>query len=75
MKKTILALGLAAALLGTASPALAEDDPELMHQTIKCMGAAIKECDADFPVSDYYSVAIRGWCYLIRTGICLAMET
>jgi len=36
------------------------------------MIASVAECDARFPVGDYRNVSIRGWCYMITTGICTA---
>ena len=65
MKRTIYALVSALALLGSAPAAKAEP-------LLKCMEQAIAECDARFPPSDYHLIAIRGWCYMIGTGICAA---
>lgn len=65
MKKTILASVLAlGALLG--SPRTARAD---------CVIDAVESCDRDFGgSSNYYTVAIRGWCYIVRTGMCKALE-
>jgi hypothetical protein len=65
MKKTILASVLAlGALLG--SPRAARAD---------CVIDAVESCDNDFGGnSNYYTVAIRGWCYIVRTGMCKALE-
>ena len=65
MKKTILASVLAlGALLG--SPRAARAD---------CVIDAVESCDRDFGgSSNYYTVAIRGWCYIVRTGMCKALE-
>jgi hypothetical protein len=68
MKRTIYALVSALALLGSAPAAKA--DPLL-----KCVQEAIADCDKQFPPSDYYLVAIRGWCYMIGTAICKAART
>lgn len=61
MKKTILAGALAlGAILG--SPRTARAD---------CLIDAVESCDNDFGGnSNYYAVAIRGWCYIIRSGLC-----
>jgi len=67
MKRTIFALASALALLGSAPLARADDFS-------KCMIAAVKECDAQFPASDYRNIAIRGWCYIINTAICTASK-
>jgi hypothetical protein len=66
MKRTIFALVSTLALLGSAPAARADS-------LMQCMIAAVKECDAQFPPSDFRNVAIRGWCYMINTGICKAM--
>lgn len=61
MKKTILAGVLAlTAILGTPRAARAD-----------CLIDAVESCDDDFGgSSNYYTVAIRGWCYIIRSGMC-----
>lgn len=61
MKKTLLAGTLAlGALLG--SPRTARAD---------CLIESVESCDRDFGGnSNYYTIAIRGWCYMIRSGIC-----
>jgi hypothetical protein len=63
MKKTILAGALAlGAILGSPRPAHAD-----------CLIEAVDSCNADFGgAGNYYTVAIRGWCYMIRSGICAA---
>lgn len=63
MKKTILAGALAlGAILG--SPRAARAD---------CLIDSVESCDGDFGGnSNYYTIAIRGWCYMIRAGICKA---
>lgn len=65
MRKTILAGALSlGALLGTARPAHAD-----------CLSEAVASCDADFGGnSNYFTVSIRGWCYMIRTGMCAALD-
>ena len=65
MKKTILASVLAlGALVG--SPRAARAD---------CVIEAVQSCDNDFGgSSNYYTVAIRGWCYIVRTGLCKALD-
>jgi len=65
MKKAILTLVVGLALLGRPAPARAEN-------VMKCMLQAIADCDASFPNTEYHLVAIRGWCYMIATGICAA---
>jgi hypothetical protein len=67
MKRTIFALVSALTLAGSAMPARAEDIQ-------KCMAVAVKDCDERFPPTDRWNIAIRGWCYIIYTGMCAAME-
>ena len=64
MKKFILAATLAlGALLGTPRAARAD-----------CVIEAVDSCDRDFGGnSNYYTISIRGWCYIVRTGICKAL--
>jgi hypothetical protein len=38
----------------------------------RCVDEAVYSCDDDFSGGDRYTIAIRGWCYMIRTGICYA---
>ena len=55
----VLALG---AILG--SPRAARAD---------CLIDSVASCNDDFGGnSNYYTIAIRGWCYMIRGGICAA---
>jgi hypothetical protein len=66
MKRTIFALVLALTLAGGATPATAKT-------VVQCVIEAVRDCDARFPPSDRWLVAIRGWCYMISTGMCKAM--
>ncbi len=60
MRTLILASALA--LSGAAlAPAPAHAD---------CLKDAIASCDKDFPPSSKELIAIRGWCYIIRGGMC-----
>ena len=61
MKRALLAGALAlGAILG--SPRAARAD---------CLIDSVNSCNEDFGgSSNYYTVAIRGWCYLIRSGMC-----
>ncbi len=38
---------------------------------VSCMDGVIAGCDEDFSTDNYYLIAIRGWCYMIRGGWCL----
>ena len=61
MRKFILAGALAlGALLGSPRQARAD-----------CLIDAVESCNQDFGGnSNYYTISIRGWCYLIRSGMC-----
>jgi len=63
MKRIIFVLAAGLALAGRPAPARAEN-------VYKCMNAAVAECDARFPPSDWRLIAIRGYCYMINTAIC-----
>lgn len=65
MKRAIFALVAGLTLVGRPAPARATN-------VIRCMLEAVSDCDARFPPGDYHSTAIRGWCYMINTGICAA---
>ena len=66
MKRTIYALVSALALLGTAPK------PAKAMSFWRCVIEAVRECDQQFPPGDYRNASIRGWCYMITTGICAA---
>jgi hypothetical protein len=61
MKRTLLAAVLAlGAILASPRPARAD-----------CLIESVASCNEDFGgSSNYYTIAIRGWCYMIRAGIC-----
>jgi len=65
MKKAMLAGVLAlGAILGSPHTARAD-----------CVIEAVDSCDRDFGGnSNYYTIAIRGWCYIVRSGICKALD-
>lgn len=39
-----------------------------------CVDEAIESCDEDFAGNDWRTIAIRGWCYMIRTGWCELLD-
>jgi hypothetical protein len=62
MRRLFLAAAFASgAMLG--SPRAARAD---------CLIEAVRSCNEDFPSTQKELVAIRGWCYLIRAGLCKA---
>jgi hypothetical protein len=69
--KTLIAsavLAGAVALLPNPRPADAAEKLD------KCLFEAIRSCDRDFGGFDPYTVAARGYCYMIRTGMCYVMD-
>lgn len=61
MKKTILVGALAlGAIVGSPRPAHAD-----------CLIDSVDSCNRDFGGnSNYYTVSIRGWCYMVRAAMC-----
>ena len=55
-------------MLPSVSPADAKEREE--DKLAKCLAEAIAECDRDFDGNEIYVVAARGYCYMIRTGMC-----
>lgn len=68
MKRLITTAAITAAIALLPSPAPA-DAPA----AASCLREAVDSCDDDFPGGDPYTAAIRGWCYMIRIGICGAL--
>jgi hypothetical protein len=40
----------------------------------KCLFEAVQSCDRDFQGNDIYTVAARGYCYMIRTAMCHVLD-
>ncbi len=40
----------------------------------KCIDEAVLSCDNDFSGGDRFTISIRGWCYMIRAGICKVQD-
>ena len=72
MKTFIMSAVLAGvvALLPNPRPADAAED-----RLGKCLLEAVRSCDKDFAGYEPYTIAARGYCYMIRTGMCYAMDT
>lgn len=73
--KTILSALLltgAVGLVANPSPADAQGSgDDLEYQAVRCAREAEASCNQAFPPSDWRLVAVRGWCYMIRTAICM----
>ena len=65
MKKLLVALLLAGALGGMSRPVPA--DAAVLDE---CLNESIRSCDEDFPGSSEQMTSVRGWCYMIRWGMC-----
>lgn len=58
------------AMLPHPTPADAREKDKLAT----CLAEAIAECDEDFNGDEIYVIAARGYCYMIRTGMCYALD-
>lgn len=59
------------ALLAGTIAMLPHPTPADARSVVKqCVEEAIESCDEDFPGNWPHQVAIRGWCYMIRTAMC-----
>lgn len=70
MKKLVLSALFAGMVALLPNPAPADAQAKL----VKCINEQKETCDADFPGGDFYSAAIRGYCYTIRSAICWAFD-
>ena len=66
MKKLLTILLLAEALGALSSPAPA--DAAAVEQS--CLTESITSCEVDFGGTTEKIIGIRGWCYMIRWGMC-----
>lgn len=57
-------------LVARPAPADAQGT-DLEHRAVKCANEAEGSCNEDFPPTDWRLIAIRGWCYTIRTALCV----
>jgi hypothetical protein len=65
MRNFLLAGALAAGAV-LAAPRTARAD---------CLIESVESCDKDFGgANNKELIAVRGWCYLIRAGICAAVD-
>jgi len=65
MRKLILSIATVGAL-GMA-PAPVPADAAVAG---RCLDGVIADCNEDFPNTDERLIAIRGWCYMIRSAWC-----
>jgi hypothetical protein len=61
-----LIFGWAMTLVLAGTPRIARAD---------CLTEAIASCNADFPALSDRLAGIRGWCYMIRWGMCEVFDT
>ena len=65
MRNMLLAGAIAAGSL-LAAPRMARAE---------CLSESVESCDRDFGgANNKELIAVRGWCYLIRSGICAAFD-
>jgi hypothetical protein len=70
MTRLLIALALAGAVGMLPQPVPAD----AQSKTQSCLDKAVESCDKDFPGGDPETVAIRGYCYIIRTSLCLIFD-
>ncbi len=70
MRRLITTVFLAGAVGLLPAPAPADAQAKL----VRCLREAIDSCGRDFEGGSPHMVAIRGYCYGIRGGICWALE-
>jgi hypothetical protein len=66
MRKLILSMATVGALGMAPAPVPAD-----ATMAGGCLDDVINECDDDFSADSEYLIAIRGWCYIIRSAWCL----
>lgn len=75
MKAWIGALLLTGMVGLVANPAPADaQGTDFEHRAVKCANEAEDTCNEDFPPNDWRLIAIRGWCYTIRTAMCIGSD-
>jgi len=65
MRKLWMSLLLAGGLSALANPAPAD-----AAAYEGCVDESVASCDQDFSSQAEFLVGIRGWCYMIRWGVC-----
>ena len=65
MRKILAMLLFAGALGGLSNPAPAD-----ATVVFECLSDSVSSCDSDFGGGSERTIAIRGWCYMIRWGWC-----
>lgn len=65
---------LTSALFAGLIALLPAPEPADAQKLTQCVNEAIESCNEDFPGEDWITVGIRGWCYMIRSGMCYALE-
>ncbi|MFQ5702695.1 MAG: hypothetical protein ACE5HT_01580 [Gemmatimonadales bacterium] len=61
----------AAFLIGMIGPLVNPKPADAQDGKLKkCLQEAVYSCDQDFQGNEPETIAIRGWCYMIRGAIC-----
>lgn len=71
MKRLIMAVLLAGFMVLAPAPQPADAQATDLQ---RCLRGAIHTCDEDFDPDSEILVAVRGWCYMIRGGICMVLD-
>lgn len=74
MKQLIASALLAGMVAMVPNPSPADARETKGDKLAKCLAEAITECDQDFEGDEIYVVAARGYCYMIRTGMCYVLD-
>jgi hypothetical protein len=69
MKRLIVAAALCGIIGLLTHPRIASREETVIHS---CLREAVRLCDEDLDLNDGLSVAVRGWCYAIRSAFCLS---
>lgn len=71
--KRLLAGVLVAGAIGLL-PQPTPADAQTRESWVNCVNESVESCNRDFPGDSWYAMAVRGYCYAIRSGICKALD-
>ncbi len=62
------------ALLAGAFWVLPNPTPAGAETLQNCVDEAVASCDDEFGGDNFRTISVRGWCYMIRTGLCKVFD-
>ena len=71
MKRLVVAALLAGGIAMLPNPTPADAQKGKLDT---CLHEAIESCDEDFDGNSIWVIAARGYCYIIRTGMCYLFD-